>query len=75
MSTIVITSYGILGDNLPYIALGKVLKTRGHQVRMVINEAIYPYVLKAGLEALAIGRPKVGPEEVRRHAQKWNQLP
>ena len=75
MSTIVITSYGTLGDNLPYIALGKVLKTRGHQVRMVVNEAVKSYVLKAGLEAVAIGLPRIGPEEVRRNAQRWNQLP
>ncbi|MEH2142008.1 glycosyltransferase [Nostoc sp.] len=75
MSTIVITSYGTLGDNLPYIALGKVLKTRGHQVRMVVNEAVHPYVLKAGLEPLAIGRPNIDSEEVRRHPQKWNHLP
>ena len=75
MSTIVITSYGTLGDNLPYIALGKVLKTRGHQVRMVVNEAVHSYVLKAGLEAVAVGRERMGPEEVRRDAQIWNQLP
>ncbi|MBL1203434.1 MAG: glycosyltransferase family 1 protein [Nostoc sp. GBBB01] len=75
MSTIVITSYGTLGDYLPYIALGKVLKTRGHQVKMVVNESIYPYVLKARLEPLAIGRPNLGPQEVQRHAKLWNHLP
>ena len=75
MSTIVITSYGTLGDYLPYIALGKVLKARGHQVRMVVNKAVYPYVLKAGLEALSNGRPNIGPEEVQRYAHKWNHLP
>ncbi len=75
MSTIVITTYGTLGDHLPFIALGKVLKTRGHQIRMVVNQAIHPYVLKAGLEVADVGRPKIGPQEVRRYAREWNQLP
>ncbi|MDF5731559.1 MAG: glycosyltransferase [Rhizonema sp. PD38] len=74
MSTIVITSHGTLGENLPFIALGKVLKTRGHQVRMVINEAIHPYILKAGLETVNIERSKIGPQEIRRYARKWNHL-
>ncbi|MGF2035073.1 MAG: glycosyltransferase [Nostoc sp. CmiVER01] len=74
MSTIVITSNGTLGDNLPYIALGKALKTRGHKIRTVVNEAVHSYVLKAGLEA-ATGYPRIGAEEVRRNAQVWNQLP
>ncbi len=75
MSTIVITSYGTLGDHLPYIELGKALKTRGHQVRMAVNEAIHPYVVKAGLEGFAVGRPMMGPQQVRRYAQEWNHLP
>ena len=75
MSTIVITSYGTLGDNLPFIALGKVLTTRGHQVRMVVNEAMYAYVKKAGLEVADIGRPKIGSQEVRRYAREWDELP
>ncbi|MEH2068021.1 MAG: glycosyltransferase [Nostoc sp.] len=74
MSTIVITSNGTLGDNLPYIALGQALKTRGHKVRMVVNEAVHSYVLKAGLEA-GTAHPRIGPEEVRHNAQLWNQLP
>ncbi|MBP5971449.1 glycosyltransferase family 1 protein [Brasilonema sp. CT11] len=75
MSTIVITSYGTLGDNLPYIALGKVLKARGHKVCMVVNEAVHSYVLKAGLEAVTIPLPRMGPEEARRDVHKWNRLP
>ncbi|WP_375502633.1 glycosyltransferase [uncultured Nostoc sp.] len=72
MNTIVITSYGTLGDNLPYIELGKALKKRGHQVRMAVNEAMHPYVLKAGLQVFAVGRPKMGPQEVQRYAHEWN---
>ncbi|MEH2068024.1 MAG: glycosyltransferase [Nostoc sp.] len=75
MSTIVITTFGTLGDNLPYIALGQALKTRGHKIRMVVNEAVHSYVLKAGLEAVTSGRLRMGPEELRRDAQLWNQLP
>ncbi|MBN3887240.1 MAG: glycosyltransferase [Nostoc sp.] len=75
MSTIVITTYGTLGDHLPFIALGKVLKTRGHQVRMVVNQAIHPYVLKAGLQVADVGRPQIGPQEAQRYAREWNHLP
>ncbi|MBN4003200.1 glycosyltransferase [Nostoc sp. LPT] len=75
MSTIVITTHGTLGDNLPYIALGKALKTRGHEIRMVVNEAVHSYVLKAGLEAFTSVHSRIGPEEVRGNAQLWNQLP
>ncbi|MBN3879903.1 MULTISPECIES: glycosyltransferase [unclassified Nostoc] len=75
MSTIVITTHGTLGDNLPYIALGKALKSRGHEIRMVVNEAVHSYVLKAGLEAFTSAHSRVGPEEVRGNAQLWNQLP
>ena len=75
MSTIVITTHGTLGDNLPYIELGKALKTRGHKIRMVVNEAIHSYVLKAGLEAVTTAHSRIGPEEVRCNAQLWNQLP
>ncbi|MFN6569363.1 glycosyltransferase [Dendronalium sp. ChiSLP03b] len=74
MSTIVITTHGTLGDNLPYIALGKALKTRGHEIRMVVNEVVHSYVLKAGLEAVTNGHSRISPEEVRRNAQLWNQL-
>ncbi len=75
MSTIVITTHGTLGDNLPYIALGKALKTRGHEIRMVVNEAVHSYVLKAGLQAFTSAHSRIGPEEVRDNAQQWNQLP
>ncbi|HCF28475.1 MAG TPA: hypothetical protein DEV81_15035, partial [Cyanobacteria bacterium UBA11049] len=56
-------------------ALGKALKTRGHQVRIVGNKAVYPYISKAGLEPFAVGRPNIGPQEVQRYPQKWNHLP
>ena len=74
MSTIVITSYGTLGDYLPYIELAKVLKNRGHKIRMVVNEAVHSYVLKAGLEAFSTVDSRIGSEEVRRNAKRWNQL-
>lgn len=75
MSTIVLTTHGTLGDNLPYIELGKALKTRGHEIHMVVNEAVHSYVLKAGLEAVNSGHSRVGPEEIRGKAKRWNQLP
>ncbi len=72
MATIVITSYGTLGDHLPYVALGEVLKARGHRVRMAFNESMYPYALKAGLEVVSSGLPILGAQEAQEKAGSWN---
>ena len=72
MATIVITSYGTLGDHLPYVALGQVLKARGHRVRIAFNESMYPYALKAGLEVVSSGLPNLGAQEAQRKARSWN---
>ena len=74
MATIVITSHGTLGDNLPLVALGQALKTRGHQVLMAIGEPMHPYALKAGLEAVSNGRLPIGQQEAQENPQSWNHL-
>lgn len=73
MSTIVITSHGTLGDNLPYIELAKALKTKGHKICMMVNEEVHSYVLKYGLETVTSGHSRISPEEMRGNAQLWNQ--
>ena len=74
MARIVITTYGTLGDNLPYIALGKALKDIGHHVRMAISESMHIYAQKAGLETVSCGHPILGPDEARQKAKAWNHL-
>lgn len=74
MASIVIATYGTLGDNLPYIALGKALKDRGHCVCMVINESMRIYARKAGLETVSCGLPILDSQEARQRAKEWNHL-
>jgi UDP:flavonoid glycosyltransferase YjiC (YdhE family) len=74
MATIVITSHGTLGDNLPFVSLGQALKAKGHRVRMAIGEPMHPYALKAGLEAVFNGHAPIGQQEAQQHSQSWNHL-
>lgn len=74
MASIVITTYGTLGDNLPYIALGKALQNKGHCVRMVINDSMHTYAQKAGLKTASCGHLILGPQEAQQRANAWNHL-
>ena len=73
MAKIVITTAGTLGGHLPYIALGKSLQIRGHQVSLAISPSFHDYALKAGLEVITCGRSH-GKQEVQQDAKTWNQL-
>ena len=73
MKTIVITSHGTLGDNLPLIALGQSLQKRGHKVVMVISQPMHSYALRAGLKVLANGRI-LGQEEALKEPDCWNHI-
>jgi UDP:flavonoid glycosyltransferase YjiC (YdhE family) len=76
MARIVITSAGTLGDFVPFVALGKRLKARGHQVRMAVNSAMIPHVAGAGLESAPCGRAFGVPEARQRTAvfDHWTRL-
>jgi UDP:flavonoid glycosyltransferase YjiC (YdhE family) len=65
MSKIVISTVGTLGDFLPFLALGKALQARGHEVVLAVNPAFLPLAGQEGLSALPCG-PAFGPDEVRR---------
>lgn len=73
MAKIVITTAGTLGDHLPYIALGKSLQARGHQVCLAISNSFHDYALKAGLEVITCGRSH-GKQELQQDAKTWDQL-
>jgi UDP:flavonoid glycosyltransferase YjiC (YdhE family) len=76
MARIVITSAGTLGDFVPFVALGKRLQARGHQVRMAVNSAMIPHVASAGLESAPCGRA-FGVEEARQRTSvfdHWTRL-
>jgi UDP:flavonoid glycosyltransferase YjiC (YdhE family) len=67
MARIVITTAGTLGDFVPFIALGKRLTRRGHDVRLAVNPAMLPLVAAAGLRGVRCG-PTFGPTEARGRA-------
>lgn len=72
MAIILITSYGTLGDVLPFIALGIALRARDHHVYMAVPDQMQPQVISAGLEAIPIGHTDVNPQRTREAAALWN---
>ena len=72
MATIVIYTSGTLGDHLPFIALAQSLTTKGHRVRLAINQAMHPYAERFGLEAIALTDVERGPEQARDNAWAWD---
>jgi UDP:flavonoid glycosyltransferase YjiC (YdhE family) len=72
MATIILYTEGTLGDHLPFIALGQALTSRGHRVRLVMNQALHPYARRAGIATTALTDILRGPEHARAHAWAWN---
>ncbi|MFH1152863.1 MAG: glycosyltransferase [Pseudomonadota bacterium] len=72
MATIVIYTSGTLGDHLPFIALGRALKAKGHRVRLAINQSMHAYAGRSGLEAIALTDIDRGPEHARANAWAWD---
>jgi UDP:flavonoid glycosyltransferase YjiC (YdhE family) len=72
MARLVIFTSGTLGDHLPYLALAQGLKERGHDVLMVINQAMHKYAERVGLQAVSLTDIERGPEEARENAWAWD---
>jgi UDP:flavonoid glycosyltransferase YjiC (YdhE family) len=72
MARVVITSTGTMGDFVPFIALGRRLRRRGHDVIMAINPAMIGLANRAGLEAVPCGRA-FGPDDARREASAFDE--
>jgi UDP:flavonoid glycosyltransferase YjiC (YdhE family) len=56
MAQVVVTTAGTMGDFIPFVALGKRLRERGHRVVMAVNPAMIALVEHTGLEAVPCGR-------------------
>src|SRR5215467_8844963 len=56
MARLVLSSTGTWGDFLPFIALGRRLRARGHHVRLAVNPTVVRTALEAGLDAVPCGR-------------------
>ncbi|MGH9820862.1 MAG: glycosyltransferase, partial [Pyrinomonadaceae bacterium] len=65
MATIVLTTFGSLGDLHPQIALGLELKKRGHRIRFATMDFYRPNIEMLGFEYLPMA-PHLDPEEVAR---------
>lgn len=50
-----LTSIGSHGDVHPFVGVGRELKSRGHTVRMLVNEHFRDMVQRAGLTAIDLG--------------------
>jgi UDP:flavonoid glycosyltransferase YjiC (YdhE family) len=72
MARLVIFTSGTLGDHLPYLALAQGLQNRGHDVLMVINQAMHTYAERVGLHAVSLTDIERGPEEARENAWAWD---
>lgn len=70
MARIVVTSAGTLGDFVPFVALGKRLQQRGHEVVLAVNPAMIPLAARAGLETVPCGRA-FGAAEARDQADSF----
>ena len=72
MARLVVFTSGTLGDHLPYLALAQGLQRRGHDLLLVINQAMHAYAGRAGLQAVALTDIARGPEEARQNAWAWD---
>lgn len=71
--TFLLTSFGTLGDVLPFLQLGEALRDAGHRVIMAIPPYYLPLAHARGLETRAC-RPAYSPERVMQEAHAFHQL-
>jgi UDP:flavonoid glycosyltransferase YjiC (YdhE family) len=70
---ITITTYGTLGDTLPFIELALRLRRQGHEITMAVCPSMVLLCEHAGLAAIPNGRLDLGREQAVRHASSWNR--
>ena len=68
----VLASYGTRGDVEPYVAVGRELLRRGHEVHMAVAPDLVGFVEGAGLAAVAYGLDTRRWMEV--HRDFWTRL-
>ena len=71
MAVLTITSSGTLGDHFPFLALGRALALRGHQVRYAAPRYLLPHVEACGLTYYP-GRPEHDPAAVRKRPEAFD---
>jgi UDP:flavonoid glycosyltransferase YjiC (YdhE family) len=68
MARIVVTTAGTLGDFVPFLALARGLRVRGHDAVMCVNPAMVPLSGEAGVPAVPCGAP-FGAEQARHQSE------
>ncbi len=71
MARLVVTTMGSTGDLFPFLALGKGLKARGHDVALAVCPPMKKYVEAAGLTFVACG-PAFYEEDARNYAEMFD---
>ena len=71
---ITLSTFGTLGDLLPYLALGRALQARGHKVLMAIPEGLLGYAERAKLQAVPC-YPHEGAKQVKAFAEGFDHWP
>jgi UDP:flavonoid glycosyltransferase YjiC (YdhE family) len=71
---IVLTTFGTLGDLMPYLALGQALHAKSHSVAVAASASLCDYVTGAGLEPIPC-YPDLSPEEARLKCGAFNHWP
>jgi UDP:flavonoid glycosyltransferase YjiC (YdhE family) len=68
MARLVINTIGSTGDLFPFVALGRALKLRGHDVVFAVSETMLPTLRKAGLDGVKCGAP-IGEQAARERVE------
>lgn len=68
---ILFATVGTWGDLLPFVELGRRLKSRGHEVTIACSAGMHSWVQKAGLRAVPFDGD-FGKEKAQRHARNWD---
>jgi UDP:flavonoid glycosyltransferase YjiC (YdhE family) len=71
---IVLTTFGTLGDLLPYLALGQALQARGHHVSIAASASLCDYASRSRLEAIPC-YPDLSEEQVRLRYAAFDHWP
>ena len=71
MAVLTLTSSGTLGDHFPFLALGRMLVGRGHQVRYAGPAYLKPHVEACGMDYWR-ARPEQSPASVRKRPEHFD---
>lgn len=69
---ILLVAIGSHGDVHPFVGIGVALRSRGHRVRVIVNDYFAPLVRQAGLESISVGSADEY-RELATHPDLWHR--